>query len=179
MRVAVFGGSFNPPHVGHAMIAGWLGWTDRCDEVWLTPAHVHAFGKPLAPFAARVAACERLAALVGEHVRVCTVEASLPSPSFTIVTLDALAAAHPEIRFRLVVGADILHQAGQWRDWSRIEAEYPPLVLGRGRENAPGAPTFPDVSSSEIRARLAAGMPVDHLVPRQVLDEWLGKEDTA
>ncbi len=179
MRVAVFGGSFNPPHVGHAMIAGWLRWADRCDEVWLTPAHVHALGKPLAPFAARVRACERMAELVGGHVRVCPIEATLPSPSFTVVTLDALSAAHPDHQFRLIVGADILRQAHQWREWQRIERDYAPIVLGRGAEAVAGAPSFPDVSSSEIRARLQRGEPVDHLVPRSVLAEWLGKAGAA
>lgn len=179
MRVAVFGGSFNPPHVGHAMIAGWLRWTDRCDEVWLLPTHVHAFGKPLAPFASRVAACERMAALVGPHVKVSSIEATLPSPSFTIVTLDRLAALHPTHRFRLVVGADILRQAASWRDWSRIEGDFAPIVLGRGNESVSGAPSFPDVSSSDIRARLAAGQAVDHLVPSGVLEAWMGKAGTS
>lgn len=179
MRVAVFGGSFNPPHVGHAMIAGWLHWADRCDEVWLLPTFVHAFGKPLAPFARRVAACERLGALVGPHVRVSTIEAELPPPSFTIVTLQRLAALHPEHQFRLVVGADILQQAASWREWARIEADFPPIVVGRGAQPVEGAPSFPDVSSTEIRARIAADQPVDHLVPAGVLEAWLETAGTS
>ena len=54
MDVAVYGGSFNPPHIGHAMVAAWLLWTRRVEEVWLVPAFAHAFDKALRPFAARV-----------------------------------------------------------------------------------------------------------------------------
>jgi nicotinate-nucleotide adenylyltransferase len=161
------------------MIAGWLRWADRCDEVWLLPTFHHAFGKPLRPFADRVAACERLAALVGPHVRVCDIERTLPTPSFTIVTLDTLAAAHPEHQLQLVVGADILKEAAKWREWPRIATEYRPIVVGRGGAAVPDAPGFPDVSSSEVRARLEAGEAVDHLVPASVLACWLGKADVA
>ena len=64
MRVAVYGGSFDPPHVGHAMVAGWLRWADRCDEVWLVPSYDHPFGKTSRPFDLRMALCEALAASV-------------------------------------------------------------------------------------------------------------------
>ncbi len=61
---AIFGGSFNPPHLGHAMVAAWLKWTGRADDVWFVPAFEHAFGKPLAPFENRLAALHRLTALL-------------------------------------------------------------------------------------------------------------------
>lgn len=172
MRVAVFGGSFNPPHVGHGMVAAWLGWTAQVDEVWLVPTFHHAFGKPLAPFTNRVAACRALAALVGPWVRVQEIEAELPTPSFTIHTLDALAARHPGHQLRLVVGADNLAARTKWRAWDRIEAEYAPIVVGRGELHVAGAPSFPDVSSTEVRRRLQAGEPVGSFVPAGVLAAW-------
>lgn len=174
MQVAVFGGSFNPPHLGHAMVAGWLRWAGRADEVWLVPAFHHAFDKPMAPFSRRVAACERLATLVGPWVRVEPIEATLPTPSYTLGTLEALAARHPDVRLRLVVGADAHAQRGLWHRWADIEAHFDPIVVGRGGRQVDGAPTFPDVSSSEIRRRLAAGEPVDALVPDGVLQAWRG-----
>ena len=175
MRVACFGGSFNPPHVGHAMVASWCLWTDLVEEVWLIPAFVHAFEKSLVPFPQRFAACERLAALLGPRVRAIDVEARLPAPSFTIHTLDALAAAHPGHTFRLLLGADAVPTLPKWRDWSRIEAEYAPIMVGRGDADVAGSPTFPNVSSTEVRRRVVAGEPVDALVPQGVLDAWLGK----
>lgn len=172
MRVAVFGGSFNPPHVGHAMVAAWLTWTGRADEVWLVPAFHHAFDKPLRPFARRVAACERLAARI-PGLRVETIEASLPAPSYTIHTLRSLAARHPAHRFHLVVGSDVLAQRPQWRAWDEIEADFAPLVVNRaGFPPAGDGPVFPDVSSTAIRRRLAAGEAVDGWLPEGVLAAW-------
>lgn len=172
MRVACFGGSFNPPHVGHAMVAAWLLWTERVDEVWIIPAFVHAFDKALAPFPRRFAACEQLAALLGPRARAIDIEAHLPAPSFTVNTLDALAAAHPGARLQLVLGADNLSSLQKWKNWGRIESEYAPIVVGRAGHDVPGVPTFPDVSSTEVRRRLAAGEPVDALVPTAVLAVW-------
>ena len=57
MRVAVYGGSFNPPHVVHLMVASWLRWTDRCDELWCVPVCAHPFDKDLAPYDERLAWC--------------------------------------------------------------------------------------------------------------------------
>lgn len=171
MRVAVYGGSFDPPHVGHALVAAWLRWTGRADEVWLLPAFDHAFGKEMAPFEARVAWCEALAGAVGPWVKVCPVESELPTPSYTIATLRALRERHPGRRFRLVIGADNLESLPKWKDWAAIAAEFAPIVVGRQGhpEPAEATITFPEVSSTEIRRRLAAGEPVDHLVPAAVL----------
>lgn len=171
MRIAVYGGSFNPPHVGHAMVASWVRWTGRADAVWLVPVYRHAFeerhDKTLAPFDERVAWCTAMAADIGAGVDVCTVERDLPVPSFTVDTLRHLSAAHPEHAFRLVVGADVLPQVDAWREWDVIESRFSPVVVGRqGYPTPPARPSvdFPDVSSSDLRARLAAGAPVDHLV---------------
>lgn len=169
MRVAVYGGSFNPPHVGHAMVAAWTLWTARADEVWLLPAYRHAFEKLLAPWEARVEMAEALARTVGPRVRVETIEAELPVPSYTVHTLDTLAARHPEHIFHLVVGADILPQLPLWKEAARLQARYPLIVVGRqGYADVPDAPAFPDVSSTVIRERLARSEPVDHLVPAAV-----------
>lgn len=170
-RVAVFGGSYDPPHVGHAMVAAWLLWSDRADRVWLLPSFAHPFGKVSAPFERRVALCEALAATVDpERVAVCAVERELPSPTYTVDTLDHLAARHPDLAFRLVVGSDVLPTVDRWKDWPGILARYAPIVAGRPGYPAPeDAVTFPDVSSTAIRDRLADGRPVDHLVPARVL----------
>lgn len=153
------------------MIAAWLRWTDRVDEVWFVPAFEHAFGKDLAPWPQRLRAVEALAALV--DARVSAIEATLPRPSYTIRTLEALQAQHSEHRFRLVIGADVQAQLPLWRSHERIVAEFEPIVVGRmGYDPVSGAPVFPAVSSTEIRARLAQGQPIDGLVPRAVLDAW-------
>lgn len=168
MRVAVYGGSFNPPHVGHAMVAGWLRWTGQVDEVWLVPAFQHAFDKPLAPFERRVRWCASLAEAVGPWVRVEAIEAALPTPSYTIDTLDALAARHPGVTLRLVVGSDALPALPQWKRWGQIAARYDPIFVARAGYPlvADGlTPTFPDVSSTDVREAILAGRSIAALVP--------------
>ncbi len=179
MRVAVYGGSFNPPHVAHAMVCAWLLWTRRVDAVWLVPVYRHAFegihDKALAPFDLRLAWCRALVADVlpagDDRLAVLDVEAHLPVPSYTIDTLRHLLDAHPGHDFVPVVGADVLPQLPRWRDWPALRAQFPPIVVGRvGYDNPDGAVVFPEVSSSEIRRRLRDGAPVQHLLTASVAD---------
>ena len=166
MVVAVYGGSFNPPHVGHAMVASWLLWTRRVDAVYLVPCFDHAFDKALAPFERRVAMCEAAAAEIDPRISISRIESELPTPSYTIHTLRALATREPDKRFRLVLGSDNQDQTHLWRDWPTIAAEFAPIWVGRdGYPTLPDAPTFPGISSTEIRDRLGRGESVEHLVP--------------
>ena len=165
MRIAVYGGSFNPPHLGHAWVASWLFWTGRADAVWWVPAYDHAFDKALAPFALRLKCCEAVTATLGPWSRVEPIEESLPAPSYTIQTLDALAARYPNDQLRWVLGADAIPSLPLWKDWERLSQVYPPHLVGRsGYGPVVDAPTFPDISSTEIRERLRSGMPTDHLL---------------
>ena len=185
VRIAVYGGSFNPPHVAHAMVASWACWTGAVDAVWLVPVYQHAFAdrqqKVLAPFEERCRWCEALATDVGPWVSVCRIEAELPTPSYTIDTLRALAARHPEHRFRLVVGADVLPETADWKDWTAIEDNFEPLVVGRTGYPSPGPETvdFPGVSSTVLRSRLSRGQRIDHLVTRSVAALLAGRTDLS
>jgi nicotinate-nucleotide adenylyltransferase len=170
-RVALLGGSFNPPHVAHLMAAYWTLATQDVREVWLLPSWRHPFGKELAPFDDRVRMCE-LATREIRGVAVCTAERELaddPLVGKTARTLEHLVARHPETGFALVVGADILPDAPKWYRWDRVEALARVIVVGReGFPPVPGAPSLPAVSSTEIRARIARGDDVSGLVPRRV-----------
>ncbi len=169
MRVGVYGGSFNPPHVGHALVATWARLSGRVDEVWFVPAFVHPFDKALAPWELRLRMCRALASELGDWARCDDVEARLGGTSYTVRTLDALREAAPDAELRLIVGADILPQTPTWREWSRIEKMYAPIVVGRdGYAPVADAPTFPAISSTEIRRRRASGEPVEHLLSRGV-----------
>lgn len=170
MQIAVYGGSFNPPHLGHAMVVSWLLWTRRVDEVWLLPAFQHAFDKELAPFEWRVKLCRILAEELGPRVQVCPIESELPVPSYTFNTLSALSQRHPDHRLRLVLGSDNLSSVHLWHRWEELARSFPPLLVGRqGSPPVPDAPSFPDISSTEVRRRLRDGLPVDHLVSAGVL----------
>ena len=172
-RVAILGGSFNPPHVGHMMAAWWTLATQDVREVWLLPAWRHPFGKALAPFDDRVAMCE-LAARGLRGVAVCTAERDLahdPLAGKTARTLEHLVAKHPTHDFSLVVGADVLPDTPKWYRWDRVRELARVVVIGReGYPPVPGAPSLPAVSSTEIRARFARGEGAAGLVTRQVAE---------
>ncbi len=175
VQVAVYGGSFNPPHIGHAMVVAWLLWTGTVQRVWLVPVFHHAFegqqDKRLAPFEARLRWCRLLVEDIGaaDRIDVLDLEARLPRPSYTIDTLRALALERPGHRLRLVIGTDVLPQLPRWRAWDEIEAGFAPIIVGRqGHAPSPSSLAFPDVSSSEIRRALREGRPVEHLLTRRV-----------
>ncbi|HSB19648.1 MAG TPA: nicotinate (nicotinamide) nucleotide adenylyltransferase [Anaeromyxobacteraceae bacterium] len=172
--VALLGGSFNPPHVGHLMAAWYVLATEPVDEVWLLPSYLHPFGKALAPFEERVRMCE-LAAASMRGVHVCGAEAELagdPLVGKTARTLEHLRGKHPSYRFALVVGSDILPETPSWYRWDLVQERARIVVVGRQGHptGAEGKPLLPAVSSTEIRDRLSRGAEVAHLVPRKVLE---------
>ena len=171
VRVALFGGSFNPPHVAHQMVALYVLETAPVDEVWFVPAYEHAFGKPLAPFTDRVAMCELAAAALRPRVRVSSVEGEIGGRSLTLRTVRRLAELHPEHAFSLVIGSDLQGDIASWYGGDELQRTVPFIVVGRpGGAAPPGGVVMPDVSSSAVRAALAAGRSVEGLVPRAVLD---------
>ena len=174
MRVALFGGSFNPPHVAHQLAALYVLETAPVDELWFVPAHEHAFGKPLVAFEDRLAMCELAAAALGPRARVSDAERAIGGRSLTLRTVRRLSELHPEHAFSLVIGSDLLAEVASWYGGDELRRTVPFIVVGR-----PGAPpeadaapaiTLPDVSSTAVRATLAAGKSPDGLVPRAVLD---------
>lgn len=172
MRIALYGGSFNPPHVGHLLVVSYVLATADVDEVWMMPAFQHPFGKPLAPFVERVAMCYRLAAMFKGGVSVTSVESELAAGGRTINTLEHLIRRQPNHSFRLVIGSDILDEAPKWKAFDRIRQIAPPIVVARGGHPHPEAtgPQMPEVSSTEVRRRLALGEGAEALVPRKVLE---------
>lgn len=165
--VAVYGGSFNPPHIGHAMVVQWLLWS-KVDEVLIVPSAAHPHGKVHAPFDLRV---RMLRAMVDDlgggqedfPVLVSEVEQELAETSTPIYTYDVLdhlrgLSEYQDAHLRFVIGADILEQTDSWHLWSSVKAEFDLLVLGRGGYPSPdGAPIIPDFSSSNIRDLIRAG----------------------
>lgn len=170
----IYGGSFDPPHMGHAMVLSWLRWRFPNENIWIVPSYAHAFGKESSPFSARVEWCKALRDLINPvWVAVREIEKDMPRPSYTIDTLRELQRTfRSDGPFRLVVGSDVMAETHQWKDWDAIVAEFSPIVVGREgfpHEAVGLRPVFPGISSSMIRRRLAMGLPVDDLVPQAVL----------
>ncbi|MBI5496072.1 MAG: nicotinate-nicotinamide nucleotide adenylyltransferase [Deltaproteobacteria bacterium] len=170
MRIAVYGGSFNPPHVAHQLAVTWVLATQPVDEVWVMPVPEHAFGKPLADFHHRVAMAELAVRHFGGRAKVSTLEAELPRPTRTVETLRALRARIQGVELSLVIGADILPETVRWKGWEEIRATTGLVVMGRGGFPDVGGLVLPEVSSTQVRALLETGGAVDHLLDRAVVD---------
>lgn len=151
--VGLFGGSFDPPHVAH-VAAALRALEHALDEIWLVPVLVHPHRKQLAAYADRVAMCELAIAGLGPRVRVSRVEEEL-GPCGTLDVLELLEARHPETRWRLVMGDDLLSTASAWRGWHELAVRAPPIVIAR----------MWDVSATTIRAELARGAPNASVTP--------------
>ena len=171
-EIALLGGSFNPPHVGHLMAALYLRANLGCDEVWLLPSFNHPFGKPLEAFDDRVAMCEAMALDVGDWLKVSRAEAEVGGEGRTIELIEWLLPKHPDTKFRFVIGSDILADLPKWKSWDRIESLVQVTVLHRAGYPSARAlgPPMVEVSSTEIRHRLDEGELPDDLVPRRALE---------
>jgi nicotinate-nucleotide adenylyltransferase len=178
-RVALFGGSFNPPHVAHQLVALYVLETQPVDELWFVPVYKHPFDKQLASYEHRVAMCELVASALGSRVKVSRAEEELAlQPGFTdsrtLYLIEHLE--RPGRSLRLVVGADILGETAKWYRWEDVVAKAPLIAIGRsGFAVPPGSTvtgvTMPEISATRVRELLAAGdhASVDQLLPATVL----------
>jgi len=169
-RIGLFGGSFDPPHVAHQLVCTLALSVGRMDEVWLVPCFRHAFDKELAPFDDRVAMCRLTAEPFAHRAQVCEVERALGDVSRTVVTLEHLQQQHPAHEWVLVVGADIQDETSRWYAWDRIQTLADLYVVGRSGAAVTDGIVLPDISSSDIRARLRQGQDVSGLLPGAVQD---------
>lgn len=183
MEIALFGGSFDPPHAGHLIAACYVLATEPSEELWLLPVFEHPLRKQLAaPFEHRVRLCERMLEDSGlARARVSRLEQELreggPSAGsgsgFTVDLLEHLHRTRPGDTFALVLGSDLAAERPQWKRFERIEELARIVSLQRGGFILPGQPglILPQVSSTNVRALLAAGGDARKLVPRAVLAE--------
>jgi nicotinate-nucleotide adenylyltransferase len=171
VEVALLGGSFNPPHVGHLLAAVFVRATEGADEVWLMPTYQHPFGKAAVEFEHRLEMCEAMAREIGPWLKSTDVERAVGGAGRTIDTLTFLSARYPEHRFSLVIGSDILKDLPSWKEFDRIRQLARAVIINRaGHPSAEAVgPPLAEVSSTQIRAMFEAGIEPVSLVPRAVL----------
>ncbi|MEE8409617.1 MAG: nicotinate (nicotinamide) nucleotide adenylyltransferase [Myxococcota bacterium] len=168
----IYGGSFNPPHIGHQMACLYLLEALGAEAIWVVPARRHPFGKSLTDFNHRVAMCRILAQPFDGRVEVSRVEEDADLSGRTYDTLVHLTREHADRRLAFAVGSDILGETRTWHRWSDIEALVPVIVIRRAGcvGEGDGLVTLPEVSSSDIRRRIAERLVIEGLVPLGVAD---------
>jgi nicotinate-nucleotide adenylyltransferase len=189
-RIGVFGGTFDPVHLGHVICAEQCREQARLDQVWFVPAArpPHKLDRAVTPFDKRVEMLQlALAGYPAFHVDL--LERDRPGPSFTSDTLAELHRLHPATEFFLLIGSDMLPDLPHWHQPERVVEQATLLIVVR-----PDAPllstdqlrtllklpsTAPPrwqiinmpvigIASSDLRQRLAEGRSVRYLVPRAV-----------
>lgn len=133
MKIAVYSGSFNPLHIGHRAIISFL--TEKMDFgcVYLVVSPKNPLKDNISADSAAQryeAACQAIAKY-RMKVKADDIELKMPSPQYTIRTLDALKAREPENTFALVIGADNFADIHRWKDYRRIISEYGVVVFPR------------------------------------------------
>ncbi len=190
MRLGVFGGSFNPVHYGHLLLAECCREHCRLDEVWFMPVALppHKPADELIDAADRVAMLE-LAVAGHDRFRVSTLEIDRGGMSYTVDTLEALAAQVPARQLYLLLGADSLRDLPQWRNPQRICQLALPVVVRRAGLPVPDVSVLAplttaarlaeiaqaqvempgiELASRELRHRVALGQSIRYRVPRAV-----------
>jgi nicotinate-nucleotide adenylyltransferase len=175
MKIGLFGGVFNPPHFGHLMIAQQvLDYTD-IEEIWFLPNYSqHPPKEGIAPVADRLAMTKLLAL---PKTKVSTIEIDNKLSGNTIDLLPFLPKEHT---YTFIMGSDWLPGFTKWGRWEELLEKLPFLVFPRN--DHPSSPLYknmtllshPDlitsnISSTKIRARIAAGLSIDQFVPEEVV----------
>jgi nicotinate-nucleotide adenylyltransferase len=189
MRLGLFGGTFDPVHYGHLLLAESCREACGLDAVWFIPAAQppHKQQQPLTPARQRIEMLE-LATGGNEAFLVSPVEVERGGVSYTVATLAALRAEQPQRELAFLLGSDMLADLPHWREPGRICELALPVVVRRGA----GEPDFDclepfvsparlaeirrayvpmpriELSSREIRRRAAAGLSIRYQTPRAV-----------
>ena len=130
MAVGLFGGSFNPPHAGHALVAEIALRALRLDQFWwiVTPGNPLKDSRELLPLAERVRLSEAFA--TDPRIRVTAFEAA-HHIRYTADTLELVARRNPGVDFVWIMGADSLRDFHRWQRWRRIARTFPIAVIDR------------------------------------------------
>jgi nicotinate-nucleotide adenylyltransferase len=183
MKIAVLGGSFNPPHLGHLLIAKQiLEFTDY-KKVWLLPCFQHTFQKELALAKHRL---KMVKLLENSHIKCSDLEIKAKLGGSTLEALQILHRLYPRHQFAFIIGSDNLPTFKKWILWEKLVLSYRFLVFPRpgfdydlkkyGLNNSkyqfqlikhPLLATS-NISSTLIRKRHNAGLSIDFLLPEKV-----------
>jgi nicotinate-nucleotide adenylyltransferase len=188
MRLGIFGGSFDPVHNGHLVLARACQQQASLDEVWFTPTAVQPL-KRQGPHATDAERVEMLRLAIGDEPSwtVCTLEIDRGGPSYTVDTLRQLHDELPGASLFFLFGSDALRDVARWKEPGEIFRLATPLVVHRAGEPPPDLNSLAalcaadkqprrvempavDISSTEIRDCRASGLAIDRLVPPAVAD---------
>lgn len=182
MKIGIMGGSYNPIHIGHAIIANYIIQNTCLDKLWLmvSPENPFKSGQKMASDMDRIRMTEMVASRL-DNVVTSAFEFSLPRPSYTIDTLNALQSKFPDDEFYLIIGADNWAAFDRWRNHQEIIEKFHLFVYPRrgydvvipqdvaNKVELVDAP-FIEVSSTKIREQLGEYKNMCFYLPEDVYE---------
>lgn len=179
IRTIVFGGSFDPVHIGHLSLAREVLRCGLAGEVWfmVSPRNPLKMDVNLTDEQLRYEMVQ-LALESETGMRASDFEFHLPRPSYTLNTLNKLSEAFPDREFTLLVGADNWEKFDLWYKGDEIVGRYGLVVYPRDKEDVPQLPDgvrwlnaqLHDISSTRVRSMVANGEDISPFVPQKVVD---------
>lgn len=190
MKIAILGGSFDPPHNGHVKIAEHVVTKLSFDQVWLVPCFAHAFGKNLTSAKDRFA---MTILLETKTIQASNHEIRKEGISISFETLADLKELHPHHSFSWIIGSDQIADFPKWEGWKEIIQDFGIIIVQRDKEENVENKTknllqlqtlqeitflqkndIPNISSTEIRERIKKSESITGLVPTKV-EEYIKK----
>lgn len=180
MRLGIFGGSFDPIHHGHLILARAAREELGLDRVIFIPANMSPHKTETKPSTAQDRLTMVQQAIAGEDgFAASDIELHRPPPSYTVETLRELKVHHPGDDFVLLIGADNVVKFDTWHEPDEIRQHAQVVVLDRAHHEIPCDWTVirrhVDISSTDIRARVAAGQSIRYLTTHAVCGYILQK----
>lgn len=190
MKIGILGGAFDPPHMGHLIVANQIKEYLNLDEMWLMPVYSHPFSKSLSSPASRFAMtklCET------ETIKASDFEIKKENTSYTIDTLELLEKEFPNNDFYWCIGSDMLTDFQKWHRWNDLVAQHNLVIYPRGTgiidlyKNVCAAFGFErlpshiysmnqedvvitNISSTLVRNRLKKGSSISYILPDRIIE---------
>lgn len=172
MKIALYGGSFNPPHIGHIFAAIYIQSFFDYDQIWIVPCWSNPLKKDMLNFKYRLDMCQMNFSEIGKNIVVSSVERELQCQS-TIDLVEKLQLKFPDDTFELFTGSDSIENFPKWKRWKDLESKIKINIIPRQKtENFIFSWYLPNISSSYIRSLIKNGNLdcVQHMLVPSVLD---------
>ncbi|HNW81328.1 MAG TPA: nicotinate (nicotinamide) nucleotide adenylyltransferase [bacterium] len=171
-KIAVFGGKFDPPHLGHQLTVFLALEKYKMDEVWIVPSVIHPFGYESSDFEHRVRMCEIMIRPWSKNkVKISKAETEIADGTgYTVDLIKHLKKKHPDSRFYLVIGADNWKLKEKWHNFEKLEKLCESIIIiGRGSDLKDGF-SLPGISSTVIKEMIRKGLDPSPLLPDGIME---------
>lgn len=174
-RIGIFGGTFDPPHLGHFLIADEVRFRMELDEIWFIPTN-----EPPHKQKAMTNSTHRYQMLIKatdsiDYFKVNPIELERTGKSYTIDTINSLCEQYPTYSFYFLIGGDMVDYLPNWKAIDELIEKV--QFIGVQRSNFQLETKYPirvidvpliDISSTEIKARIQNGAPFQYFLPKEV-----------